>query len=111
MDYAFYFGALALTLTVELLLAALLGLRRWTDFALVFAANLLTNPLVNVLAGVARLAGRLFIPALVLLEIGAVLGEWALYRRLLDCRKLPPFVLSLILNGASVLAGVLLFTR
>jgi len=103
-----YLFALGLTAAVELALAALLGVRGVWDFLLILGANLLTNPPVNLLAELARTAApRWTVPAVILLEAGAVLGEWAVYRRLLDRGKLPPLLLSLILNGASFGAGLL----
>ena len=103
-----YLFALGLTVAVELILAALLGVRGIWDFLLICGANLLTNPPVNLLAELVQTAApRWTAPAVLLLEAGAVLGEWALYRKLLDRGKLPPLLLSLILNAASFGAGLL----
>ena len=102
-----YLFALGLTVGAELILAAVLGVRSFWDFALLFGANLLTNPPVNLLAELVESSvPRWTLPAVVLLEAAAVMTEWALYRRMLDFRRLPPLVLSLILNAASLLAGL-----
>ena len=106
-----YLIALGLTIAAELILAVILGVRGIWDFLLILGANLLTNPIVNLFAAtVERGYPRWTVPAVAVLELGALLGEWALYRKLLDYRKLPPFLLSLILNAASLLAGYLWLT-
>ena len=102
-----YLFALGLTLAVELVLARILGVRDRWDLLLVFGVNLLTNPPVNLLAELVRTAvPRFLVPAAAVLELGAVLVEWVLYRRLLAFRRLHPLFLSLVLNAASFGAGL-----
>lgn len=99
--------SLLLTLVIELLLALLLGVRKGKDFLLIFLVNVITNPLIGILLDVYYV----YVAAppfwlIAVLEVGVVLGEWALYRGRLEYRKLPPFVFSLILNASSYLIGL-----
>lgn len=102
--------SLGLTLLFEISLALLLGLRKRKDFLLVALVNTVTNPpLVLILNLLQRQDPRLItVPIILLLELGAVTVEWLLYRRGLEYRKLPPLVLSLILNTLSYLGGLLI---
>ncbi len=104
--------ALACTLVLETGAAAALGVRSGGDFLIVVLANLLTNPVVSVLPSFAayRFGTGLLIPVTVLAELGAVLAEWLVYRRFLSFRRVPPFLLSLILNAVSYFTGVLVFS-
>lgn len=99
--------SLLLTLIVELLLALLLGVRKPRDFLLIFLVNLVTNPLIGISLDVYySLVSMPPVWLIALLEIGVVVGEWALYRGRLEYQKLPPFGVSLILNAASYLTGL-----
>ena len=72
-------------------------------------ANLLTNPALNLLLiAVYRLLPRLFVPALLLLELAAVAAETWAYRSMLDWPRRRAFLLSLALNAASFVLGSLI---
>lgn len=93
---------LLLTLAVELPVAILWGLRR-RDLVLCVLADLLTNPLVNLL--------HLFFPApwlALLLECGVVAVEGVCYRTCGEEIK-RPYLFSLTANLTSFLFGLLLF--
>lgn len=100
-------AALALTVAVECSAAALLLGRRAAYAALL--CNLLTNPLLNALL---LLSGALWpaglTAALALLEAAVVAGEAALLMRLLRAPLRQTLPLSLLLNGLSFGAGLLL---
>ena len=100
-------AALALTVAVECSAAALLLGRRAAYAALL--CNLLTNPLLNALL---LLCGALWpaglTAALALLEAAVVAGEAALLMRLLRAPLRQTLPLSLLLNGLSFGAGLLL---
>lgn len=102
--------ALALTLAVEVPLAALLRVRGW-DLLLVGLINCLTNPVVNLLGSWAFLSlpPGSAAPYLCLagLEAAVLFGEALLFHKLLEYRRLHPLLLSLILNAASFAAGEL----
>ncbi len=101
---------LALTVLLELGLAMLLGIRQPLDFVNLFLAQVMTNPLVVVLSSLAYalLPRGGYIAAVAALEISAFLAEGILYRKVLRCRRIPPFLLSLILNAFSFGIGEVL---
>ncbi|MBR0510679.1 MAG: hypothetical protein IJK40_02835 [Clostridia bacterium] len=101
--------SLLLTLLLELTLAYALGVLNRHDLLLVFLVNLLTNPLVGITLDGIYLFGGAF-PAwywIALSELAAVLAEWGLYRLRLRERRVPPLLLSLLLNLFSYFGGVL----
>ena len=99
---------LILTILIECGIAYLLGVRKKTDVLIVMLVNLLTNPLVvsSVVAVnyfVGRQAAEIFE---YVSEIAVFLIEGFIYRKKLDYKKINPFILSLLLNAASYLSGV-----
>ena len=102
--------SLLLTEALELGAAFLLGMRRGRDFLLVLLVNVVTNPPVGLLFdGVWLFTGEMPPWYLILAaEAGAVGAEALLYRGRLEYRKLPPLLLSLILNLISYFGGVLI---
>ena len=103
--------ALVCTLVLETGTAAALGVRSGQDLLTVVLANLLTNPVVSVLPTfcAVRFGMATKAPVTAAAEAGAVLAEWLVYRMFLSFRRVPPFLLSLILNAVSFLTGVLYF--
>lgn len=100
--------ALLLTEAIEIPVCLLWGMRR-RDLLFVLLANVLTNPLLNVLYAVSSLYTR--IPpaaALAVLESAAVAAEWIVYRSATDAKR--PFLVSLTANAASFGAGLLITT-
>ena len=104
--------SLILTLAVELALALILGVRRGKDLFIIALANILTNPAVNYCA---YWAFRLFtthsiytVLIIILLEISAVFAEFIIYRRLLSYERVGKLKLSLLLNAASFLTGIVI---
>ncbi|MBQ3264921.1 MAG: hypothetical protein IJH07_04000 [Ruminococcus sp.] len=102
--------SLILTLAVELTLALLLKVRSGKDLFIIALANLLTNPAVNYgsywafyLFGTRSVYTVLIVAAL---ETAAVFIEFLIYRRLLSFDRIGKLRLSILLNGASFLAGV-----
>lgn len=101
-------AALLLTLLAESAAAGLLGVRDKLDYLLIAGANLITNPIVNVVAAAVRIyAGAMLVPAVLALEILTVFAEYALYRRTLRFTRIPLLLFSLILNAVSFAAGIL----
>ena len=102
---------LGLTLLTELSLALLLKIRGKKDLAVIALVNLLTNPVVNYCYYWAiYLFGRhsgYTVLILALLELAAVLTEFLLYRPLLSFQRFGKLRLSLLLNGASFAAGLI----
>ena len=101
-------SALLLTEAIEIPVCLLWGMRG-RDLVFVLLANLLTNPVVNVLYALAYLYTP--IPravSIAVLEIAAVLVEWIVYRSATEAKR--PFLVSLTANAASYGAGLLITT-
>lgn len=108
--------ALAVTVTVEVAAAALLGPRTWRDLAVVALANLATNPAVNLVVALAmavmhaRTLGHPGVLAvLAALETLVVIAEWRVYRHVLHIPEPRALRLSVLANAASLLAGLVVF--
>ena len=99
---------LGLTLVTELVFAALFGLRKAKDFAVVILVNVMTNPLLISLSLAARYFGGyvFYLCALAALEAIVFFSEGLVYRALLSRKH--PFLFSLVLNAASLGLGVLI---
>lgn len=102
--------ALLLTILLEGLFGAIWGVNGGRNYIIMLLANLLTNPLVNVIhsyfAYEMRLDGILMVIITALLEISAVTLEWLVYKSRTDIKK--PFLFSLCANGFSFLCGILI---
>jgi hypothetical protein len=104
--------ALILTIAVEILIALLLGLRRKTELTAVLLINLITNPALNFLLALNnqyRLIHQTTILTLCL-EVLVVFIEWKLLVYALRLNNKKAFVLSLSMNAASFLAGLIIFS-
>ena len=100
--------ALLTTEAIEIPVCFLWGMRG-RDLVFVVLANVLTNPLLNVLYAIACLYTR--IPpaaALAVLEPAAVIAEWIVYRSVTKAKR--PFLTSLTANAASFGLGLLITT-
>ncbi|MGN0636810.1 MAG: hypothetical protein ACI4J0_00430 [Huintestinicola sp.] len=102
--------ALLLTILLEGLFGAIWGVRGGRNYIIMLLANLLTNPLVNVIhsyfAYELRFYGIIMVMITALLEISAVTAEWLVYKSRTDIKK--PFLFSLCANGFSFLCGILI---
>lgn len=102
--------ALLLTILLEGLFGAVWGVRGGRNFIIMLLANLLTNPLVNVIhsffAYEIRLDGVAMAIITAFLEIAAVTLEWLVYKSRTDIKK--PFLFSLCANGFSFFCGVII---
>lgn len=105
------FLSLFVTLAAELLFAYLLRVRRPRDLLVVALVNILTNPIVNYgyYWAVYLFPDRSIYTVLIvaLLEVGAVLTEYVIYRCLLSYDRIGKLKLSLLLNAASFVTGLL----
>ncbi len=99
--------ALLLTLAVELIAAAVLRVRKPTDYLFIALVNCFTNPIVNLI----YYFSVVFLPEpvpyfiMALLEVAVVFTEALLFSRLLSYKRLRPIIFSLILNASSFAAG------
>lgn len=102
--------SLACTLVIEIVFALILGVRKKGDVLTVALVNFMTNPLV---VSLGFLSGFFFgtkvrIICMIFLELFAFTSEAVVYKYALRCKKLNPFLLSLLLNAASYLIGLLI---
>ena len=98
--------ALLLTEAIEIPVCLLWGMRG-RDLLFVLLANLLTNPIVNVLYALVSLYTPIpRVASIAVLEIAAVVTEWLIYRSATDAKR--PFLVSLTANAASYGAGLLI---
>ena len=100
--------ALLMTEAIEIPVCLLWGMRG-RDLLFVLLANVLTNPLLNVLYAVACVYTP--IPpafSLAVLEVSAVVVEWIVYRSATGAKH--PFLASLTANAASFGLGLLITT-
>jgi hypothetical protein len=107
---------LGLTLAVELPVAALLGLRSRRALSVVALVNLITNPLLTYLLAAAARAGSWAVyPAsgsvvlFVVGEVTVVFAEWRLLLWALGGARSRMLGISLAMNAASALAGILVW--
>jgi hypothetical protein len=103
-----YFWPFILGVIVEAAIALLLGYRNWDMFAAVFFINLMTNPATNFLFRVACschvLSGS--IPSMIGLEVAVVIVEWRILNYVFSGRSKSLFLLSMLMNAASFIAGL-----
>jgi len=101
--------ALALTIVVEVGVAALLGWRLRSELLAVVLVNVLTVPVLNVaLDFVAQASPMIYWPALVAGEVAVVLVEWRLLIALTGRESGETLRLAIAMNLVSVLVGFLL---
>lgn len=98
---------LLLTITVEIIFAYILRVRDKKDYVNIILVNIVTNPIVvsipiyiNYQFGVIY-----YYISLVILEVLAVITEGLIYKDFLSYKRLNPFILSIILNILSYIAG------
>lgn len=97
---------LLFTILIELIVALILGVRDKKDILNIILVNTMTNPLlvsVTVYITYNRIFNR--IASIVILELLVVIIEGFTYKKILNFKKINPFVLSLILNAASYFIG------
>jgi hypothetical protein len=101
---------LSLTIIIEGLLAFILGVRKKKDFLNIILVNIVTNPIVvTVPYLVFMLFGfRIYKYSIYILEVLAFLIEGLIYYKVLDYKKINPFIISAILNLSSYGLGLLL---
>ncbi len=102
--------SLILTILIESVTSFLFGVRKLSDFQMIIAANIYTNPVVVVLTNLSMSQERLTILLSVLiLEIGAIFIEKILFERYLS-KECKPARLAIWNNIISFSIGILLYT-
>ena len=109
-DIPFYMArALILTILIETFFAFLLGLRK-KDLINVVLVNIMTNPLVFIVPLWVNIRYGLWPRhiTLFLFEMFALLSEGFVYSKYLKYKNINPYILSLILNLASYVTGLII---
>lgn len=98
---------LLLTVLIELAIALLIGIVKRRDLLNVILVNVVTNPLVVSLPILFMLlyGVRARYIVLIILELLTVIFEGFIYSKVLDYKKLNPYIISLMLNLGSYLIG------
>ncbi len=98
---------LILTVIIEVLVALLLGVRNKKDLLNVMLVNIITNPIVVSLPHLLLIyfGYSIYRVSFYVLEVVTVLFEGLIYKKVLNYKKINPFLLSLLLNGSSYLIG------
>lgn len=105
--------SLVLTLIIEVGFALLFNVRGKIDIAVVFLANIITNPVIvtieNLLWTIENytLMVTLSLAFWIILEIVVILVEGYIYNKLRIKSKFSPYKLSLVLNSISILFGII----
>ena len=103
--------ALVLTIVIEVGIAWVLGLRHKTGMMTVILINVITNPFLNYLIlinGYFHLVQQYGL-LIIILEICVVFVEWWLLWFVLRQKTKRMLPLSILMNGASFLTGLLVF--
>ena len=101
---------LSLTIIIEGLLAFILGVRKKKDFLNIILVNIVTNPIVVTVPYLVYIVFNynIYKYSIYVLEVLAFLIEGLIYLKVLDYKKISPFILSAILNLTSYGLGLLL---
>ncbi|MHB1000669.1 MAG: hypothetical protein ACYC27_15620 [Armatimonadota bacterium] len=100
-----------LCICVETIVALLMGYRSWRAVIAISLMNLVTNLAANYVV----IAGNSFIPFMesfiyfILLEVLVIIVEWRILLYILRGKSRSIFILSLVMNILSFLAGFLIF--
>jgi hypothetical protein len=107
-----YLVSLILTILIEVLVARTFGYRNRYETLAMILVNLITQPAVNysfLLINTYFNLASLSMQATVLLEIPVALVEWQLLVYALQRNPKSLFVLSLVMNAASSIIGLIFF--
>ena len=101
---------LLLTIIIELIVALILGVRDKKDILNVILVNIITNPVVVVSQTILyiKFGYNVEMIGIAILEVLVVIVEGLIYKKVLDYKKINPFLLSLLLNAASFFIGELI---
>lgn len=102
--------SLILTEIFEIFISLILGVRKPKDVLTILAVNMLTNPIVVLLANIVKALNNSYIYYIVILiaEITVIITEGMIYRKLLDYNKISGMKLSIINNLLSYLSGIVI---
>lgn len=101
---------LILTIIIETIVGLILGVRNKKDIINVILANIVTNPIVVSMPVLIYVyyGYKYQVVSLYILEVLTVIVEGFIYFKVLNYKKINPFLLSLFLNLSSYLIGELI---
>ena len=101
---------LGLTILIEGLIAFIIGVRKGKDLLNIVLVNVVTNPIVVTVPYLVFIIFdyNIYKYSIYVLEVLAFLVEGLIYLKVLDYKKINPFILSAILNLSSYGLGLLL---
>ena len=106
----FVFRSLILTIIIEVIAGIIIGIRNKKDILNIILVNIITNPIVNIVP----ICLNIYIGlkarniSLYTLEVVVLITEGLIYKKVLDYKKINPFIISLILNLSSYGVGIIL---
>jgi len=102
--------SLILTLIIEVTVSILLGIRKKYDIKVIICANICTNLVVAYVANCILLLNNqmIYIIAVAVLEMIAVIIEFLIYRKYLKFNEKSPLVISVINNIVSFSLGLII---
>ena len=98
------------TILIEIVVGLIIGIRNKRDLLIILLVNVFTNPLVTSIPTLIYISwgSTPYIISLILLELFAFVSEGFIYKKVLNYKKINPFIISLILNLSSYLIGLLI---
>jgi hypothetical protein len=98
------------TILIEIVVGLIIGIRNKRDLLIILLVNVFTNPLVTSIPTFIYISwgSTPYIISLILLELFAFVSEGFIYKKVLNYKKINPFIISLILNLSSYLIGLLI---
>ena len=104
------FKCLLCTIVIEVIVSLILRVKDKKDILNILLVNVLTNPLVVTIPILIALRYGIYYQKITLyiLEVLTVITEGFIYLKVLNYKKINPFVLSLLLNLSSYLIGLLI---
>ncbi len=104
------FKSLLFTLTIELLISIVLGIRKKEDIKVIICANVCTNPVIVYITNCIMLLNNmvLYFAIVIFLEIIVVIVEYIIYKKCLRFDKISPFIISLVNNVISFGIGIII---
>jgi hypothetical protein len=110
MSLSNYIIALVLSIIIEISVAYLMGYKEKKYLLAILAINFVTHPILNyfiLILGFAQINLNLLLVGL--LEVGVIFAEWGLLIHMFHKPKDKLFILSLVTNLVSFIAGILIF--
>lgn len=102
--------SLILTISIELLISLLIGIRKRNDIISIIVVNILTNPIVVFIANILNnlRISLLYWGIIIILELIVVFVEGKVFKKILNFKKISGYKLSLINNIISFIIGAII---